>query len=115
MTQFQESKAPSTHDGYHQCTKPNIVILGVLLRYKEIKIFLFLKFFFYAHQQVQISHVCLDVVFVVGFDFGETFELGFGLRLQRVHEGGHPPVAGGDALPRQAWTETKIDQHNFLQ
>lgn len=57
----------------------------------------------FAHQQVQIRHVCLDVVPVVRFNFGEVLKLRFGFGSQRVHEGSHPPDTRGDALPRQAW------------
>lgn len=54
-----------------------------------------------AHQQLKVADVRLDVVSVVRFDFGEVLELRFGFRLQRVHEGTHPPDAGRHAFPRQ--------------
>lgn len=63
----------------------------------------------FAHQQVQVGHMCLDVVSVVCFDFGEVLELRSGFRSQRLHEGSHPAETGVHAVPRQTWGDAGLD------
>ena len=55
-----------------------------------------------AHQQIQIHHVCLNVVPVVRLDSGKVFELRCGFRTQRFHKRSHPSNTWSHTVPRQA-------------